>query len=380
MRISMKCKIGIMSNRSNTVLFILLLLSLSSRLYGHKVAEHADITEKAIANYKTWVAEDEDNRVGSDAITRFSGSIISGSKDEDSVGIAPWYEHYFDPDTYGGLIDPITGLPHASAYDRATDEDHWPAVFDYYEDGDYEMAYWTLGRVIHLVEDMGVPAHVLLDPHWPDLDWYEATYIPDHHLEHTDTSNLDTIVDLGFLMHQLAEISDDFDSDDRDGEDEESGVDRSDGFSDTEGAIIANACYPMAIEAAGSVIRSFYDCIKPTVEFQHPSEGEIHSGIIGIPFEAQAKTYNKSFSQPWYIQKIKFYYSEMDTPTLADWTLSGSAEEYDGDHVFKHNWNNDIDDDKVWVRAIAVDDGDCESVVSDKYWIKIDSTRPTVEW
>jgi hypothetical protein len=41
-------------------------------------------------------------------------------------------------------------------------------------------------------------------------------------------------------------------------------------------------------------------------------------------------------------------------------------------------WYGAIDDDKVWVRAIAVDGGGCESLTG-KAWIRMDSTRPSVD-
>ena len=379
MRISIKCKIGFISNRGNMVLFILLLLSLSLRLYAHCGSEHSDITGKAIRNYKTWVSEDPDNRVGSDALTTYWIDVVNGSVDEDYPTYeAPWLEHYMDPDTGQGLWG------NRSAFLRASD--HWSNALDEYEDGHYSTAYHWLGRVIHLVEDMAVPAHVLLDPHWhiiwpiTDPDWYEATYIEDHRLDETDISEIDDAFILWTVMYNLAEKADNFDSNDEDGEDPGSGVDRSDGFTDSEGAIIANACYREAIKSASSVLRMFYEIILPDVQFLDPSDGDIHSGIIGVPLEAQAKAYNKEYSDSWCIKKIDFYFTTTDIPDADDWTLIGSSVEPDDDDKFRYTWNNSIDDDLIWIRAISFDDGNCESKYSYKKWIRIDSTRPTLEW
>jgi len=363
------------------ILFIFLLFCLSFGLYGYGTSEHADITEKAISNYQTWVAGDPDNRVGSNALDSYSTWIVSGSIEEDTHCLDtpfPWRQHYYDPVTGNGLFFIIR---YASAYDRAIDENHWPAAFDYYEDGDYQMAYWTLGRVMHLVEDCGVPAHVQLDRHFYH-EWYEKEYIPSHRLTETDISNLDAIYTLDGIMFNLATIADQFDSDGDNSivKGTTTKVNADDGWTEAEGYTIASECYTGAIKSAGEVLRLWFYIVQPTIQFQKPLEGSIHSGIIGVPFEGQAKTYNKDFSEPWRIQKIEFYYSEIDNPTVGDWTLAGIADEYDEEQIFKHTWNSGIDDDKFWVRAIAIDDGDCESVVSEKYWIKIDSTRPTVDW
>jgi len=113
------------------------------------------------------------------------------------------------------------------------------------------------------------------------------------------------------------------------------------------------------------------------VDLLKPSEEEIHSGIVGVPFKAQAKSYQKDWTEPYYIQKVEFSYSELGAPAPDDWILAGIDEDPDTDHKFTYRWYNSIDDSKVWIRARAIDDGYCESLY-DKIWIKIDSTRPTV--
>jgi len=233
-------KVGFSFDDKALCVFVLLLSCFTLRVYGYGGSEHTDITQKAIANYQTWVAANPINRVGANAVANYSGWIVDGAVNEDyPIYEMPWLEHYMDQDTGEGLWG------HPSAFVRATS--HWFNARDEYKSGDYPMAYHWLGRVIHLAEDMGVPAHTLLDPHWhliwpiEDPDWYEVTYIPGHHLEETDTSNLNSVMTLEDIMYGLADGSDDFDSDDYDGE--TTAVDRSDGFDDTEGAIIANSCY-----------------------------------------------------------------------------------------------------------------------------------------
>jgi len=175
----------------------------------------------------------------------------------------------------------------------------------------------------------------------------------------------------------LAEKSDNFDSDDYDGEVTQ-GAYRPAPFTDANGAAIANACYKKAIKCSGAVLRLFYQTVKPTVDLLRPvTQGEIHSGLIGIPFEAQAKSYNRPFSDADFIKRVDFEYAEEDAPVPADWTNACSDTTPDAEYKYTCPWTNSIDDDKVWVRAIAIDDGYCDSLL-EKIWIKIDSTPPTV--
>ncbi|MBN2474800.1 MAG: hypothetical protein JXB62_09345 [Pirellulales bacterium] len=44
-------------------------------------------------------------------------------------------------------------------------ENRWPNAVSEYEAGDKALAYWWLGRIMHLVQDSTVPAHVHKDPH-----------------------------------------------------------------------------------------------------------------------------------------------------------------------------------------------------------------------
>jgi len=175
---SQRKRIYALLNKRILTIILLFFLAVGSAAYGYGGDEHWDITIKARTNYRNWVLADPDNRVGASAVAINQDDVASGSVDEDyPTSQAPWLEHYMDPDTGEGLWG------NNSAYDRAMDADHWPQVLSYYENGNYTDAYHTLGRVIHLVQDMGVPAHVLLDPHWhliwpiEDPDWYEHTYI-----------------------------------------------------------------------------------------------------------------------------------------------------------------------------------------------------------
>lgn len=345
----------------------------TERGFAYQAAEHTDIGECSRTNYVAYVQANPDTAVGTNALTihwvNVAGTIVS----EDTDGFMPYRRHFYDPVTGNGLT--YLGITHQDAVTRSID--FWNnTVLPEYRDGNYANAYQALGRVAHLTMDMGVPAHVNLDPH-PASEFYESTYItvPANRIGigSTGLSSAGTVRD---LMHTLATASRNFDSNDRNGL-VDLGTRRAGGFTATEGAGIAIVCYPGAIEAVGGLFKLFYDTVKPIVQLDRPVQEEIHSGLIGIPFEAKANSYNKAVSDADYIQKVLFDYAEEDAPAAIDWVNAGLATVFDAAYKYTYTWNNSIDDDKVWVRAIAIDDGECESL-PDKTWIKIDSTRPTV--
>jgi len=82
----------------------------------------------------------------------------------------PWLEHYWSQDLgYTGLSNPvgITGLEFRAAPERA--QDYWDQyVLPLWQQGTEEAqarALGYFGRVVHLLEDMGTPAHVNNDCH-----------------------------------------------------------------------------------------------------------------------------------------------------------------------------------------------------------------------
>lgn len=107
-------------------------------------------------------------------VYNFSYWILNGSQEEDDyewrynstlhvfVRYPRPFEHFWNPD--GGFED---GLPLAiSAVEKATNL--WDEAISQYHDGYTHDSYYILGRIAHLLSDMTVPAHVHLDPHFPD--------------------------------------------------------------------------------------------------------------------------------------------------------------------------------------------------------------------
>jgi len=362
-----------------------------SALLGQAVAyeagEHQDIATKARANYRSYVAAHPDTAVGGTAIgyaAYWDDEVYVGVVQEDDNPF--WMTHFWDPDA----ADDADGLPGCqNAFQRATF--FWNSLLPLYENGAYGGAYRSLGHVMHLVSDMGTPAHVNLDEH-AEGDWYEGTYIPSRRVQST---NIDTASGtLRGLMATAAEIADNFDSGPAigflgaDGE-VDLGNRRAGGFTLTptdEGAEIAAACYPAAIAGSGGLLKLFYDTVKPVVSMVAPSEGDICSGIKGVNFTALAHSYNTAYNVVGQVHSVAYYDTTVD-PYIPGYTPTGSFEfatecfspttAPNGDLQWKATWTCNINSSKVWVRAVAFDNALCDSLPFTQ-WIKIDSKRPEV--
>src|SRR3989339_93769 len=100
--------------------------------------------------------------------------IVQGSIDED---MHPRYlNHFYNPETGEGLY--FLG-EHNSAKDWAAKQSSATGNFDAqaimidYENGNYQRAFTGIGHILHLIEDMSVPAHTRLDAH-EEGDPFEA--------------------------------------------------------------------------------------------------------------------------------------------------------------------------------------------------------------
>ena len=156
-------------------------------------------------------------------------ALIEGAWEEDKPFIeGRWMAHYWNPD--GGYNDGLY-IGFKSALQKAQ-EDLWQDAISAYNNDQTAQAYYLLGRIAHLLMDMSVPAHTLLDEH-PIEDRYEE-FTGDNYKNITSSSPNTGIPsglpsypqstppsyddDLTKLFYNLAEKSDDFDSDDEDGE------------------------------------------------------------------------------------------------------------------------------------------------------------------
>ena len=104
----------------------------------------------------------------------FTQKVIQGAIDED---IFPRYaNHFYDPVAFGFGDVGLKG--YRSAKDWAfydLNEYSWDNAIKYYVEGDKEKAYYALGHVIHLVQDMALPDHTRDDFHAGAYLPYEAT-------------------------------------------------------------------------------------------------------------------------------------------------------------------------------------------------------------
>lgn len=102
-------------------------------------------------------------------------NIIQGSIDEDTP--ARWMNHFYNPNTNKGLYGFSSAKKWVNYPDSqemyAVGDQSWDAALYAYADNDYNTAFLALGHVLHLIEDMAVPAHTRLDSH-PEGDPLES--------------------------------------------------------------------------------------------------------------------------------------------------------------------------------------------------------------
>ncbi|MBE3134041.1 MAG: hypothetical protein IMZ55_11245, partial [Acidobacteria bacterium] len=143
-------------------------------------------------------------------------NLIEGSRDEDGnrVNYNPppqnpfgqdfqWDRHYSHGGDDGELTDGLTTLfgdafdeadSYFSAYEQAQHyfygHDGFPGVVGYYPSSP-ALAYYYLGHVAHLLQDMTVPAHVHNDPHPPVFgpDHYESWVADNEHFKQWGCGN-----------------------------------------------------------------------------------------------------------------------------------------------------------------------------------------------
>ncbi len=92
----------------------------------------------------------------------------AGEEDTRASGCNPLF-HFWDPDN--GYDDGLLTSPNRSAISWA--QEVFNEAIKYYENGDINNAYYSLGRVVHLLCDMSVPAHVHLDEHLSNSESFE---------------------------------------------------------------------------------------------------------------------------------------------------------------------------------------------------------------
>ncbi|MBU0957251.1 MAG: hypothetical protein KKF56_00415 [Nanoarchaeota archaeon] len=123
------------------------------------------------------------NYISYDPISGNKNDIIEGAYEEDSIDgckdceFGSYLNHFWEVDNpeSGSYNDGISEFD--SAY--VTAQYYWDNYVIPYYSSDKAKSYYYLGRVAHLITDMGVPAHTHLDEHigscgWPDDESLEC--------------------------------------------------------------------------------------------------------------------------------------------------------------------------------------------------------------
>ncbi len=255
--------------------------NIKRRSYGRELSPdgtawvlYAKIVHQWIAGeaYYEWPSTSNSNSAAQTEFLTYIGSrdpttndyqrtswLIAGAYDEDTIDnpfgyLAPFTRHFWDR----GQIDNATPLQGAfnqcgvytpdtavnRAYKYWTGGYGWDGVYDnewangygqqdkgaiqLYLDGNKDYAFKYLGHIAHLLTDMSVPAHVLDDPHGGILcggdDQYEkytgASNIYQRYGDNGQnavTGAIPTFSNLRSLFQSMAEIADNFESDNADG-------------------------------------------------------------------------------------------------------------------------------------------------------------------
>ena len=289
----------------------------SASFGGPIVIDHAQVAHMYITRmaFEIYMAQYPDSDLaqyigeysGEQPKLRDDANVVAGSYDEDEAHYNPFDElmpsnrHFWNPrgGLYAGLGGWDSGVDRAhkywsggygveGRYDKDWSENNGKrrGVKDHgcvylYQHGDKAKAFWYLGHVAHLLEDLTVPAHVHLFMHIvPWMDAYE-TYMKTAHVRWpVDVSkpveNFDSLLD---IFRATALVTDQYDAGNGGGF--SGGVDgtvdrgrrRSGGFTKAKLDEEGNVLMPLAFNRVAALFRLFYrsvDNTPPTVIMTSP--------------------------------------------------------------------------------------------------------------
>ncbi len=111
--------------------------------------------------------------------------ILDGDDDPTTLRVE---RHFYRPTDGAGLAMDDEQFPSSYAWGVLPSEGNqwgWDDAMEAYRKGDLEEAMFALGHVVHLVQDLTVPAHTHLDVHGPpygdDYEVYCTAQTPDEH-------------------------------------------------------------------------------------------------------------------------------------------------------------------------------------------------------
>ena len=152
-----------------TILF-LFFININVVLAYNNTIVHPGITNEAINLY---LRNGNESKISN----KQSASILKGAENED---IDPRYlNHFYNPYNNKSLLEAFgVAMPTAKEWAffqfSASGDFSVPTILDNYREGNTKRAFEGVGHILHLVQDMGTPAHVRVDPHPPgDADGLE---------------------------------------------------------------------------------------------------------------------------------------------------------------------------------------------------------------
>lgn len=298
--------------------------------------------------------------------------------------------HFWDPASDAGFLLFESAKTRASSlFSQAATE---------YRAGHISESFRLLGRVCHLVQDMGVPAHTLLDSHLPKLEELRRIWgVPFFHVcdtlhfgdgdflhayainrarhFHWTTQVLPPLgFSLGEVMYNVAIVSRRYDSDDCDGTFDQ-GARRAGGFTVAEGDQVLAVVIPRAEQAVAVVFKLFFDEVRPPRPiFDMPSPGKIYNGSAGIPLRATVVP--RPPATVTNVRSIRFESQDKEGLLPNQWVLIREINVL-GTDVAEHLWQNNFHSGNMIVRAVALDAAGCDSPPA-TVTIQIDSTPPKI--
>ena len=181
--------------------------------FAYDIETHAYLTSEVVKFYNQ---NFPNNKISDD----LASYLLDGSRREDDI--PRWMNHFYDPIYNRGLTDSILGTWQKSK-DWAQDSNNqnsltykvpttiasiltaiqqraisaltsetdftWQRAIRFYVQGEKEKAMFTLGHILHLIEDKTVPDHTRNDPH-PGDSPYE-NYTQKFTLSNPDITNLE---------------------------------------------------------------------------------------------------------------------------------------------------------------------------------------------
>lgn len=318
----------------------------------HNPFAHMHITQKAYELYASrydggelsrFIGGYDDNGPRSDN----DDTIVGGSYDEDKPFKNPFNEvssilrHFWD--CRGGFDRGLAGYDSSvnraykywnggfgynGTYDLAWSKNdnrrpgkRGEGVLSLYRRGEKARAFWYLGHVAHLLEDITVPAHAQLWPHpVSGSDAYEK-YISEHHKNWNNlpAGAIESFPSLYELFLRTALVSKGYDAGykagDYGGKDGEidRGRRRADGFSEQELKEEADILLPLAVKRAAALFVLFYkevDSSPPTLALSvSPGPGaqlilsatarDSQSGVDRTGYLFEYAAWDKSSWTPW---------------------------------------------------------------------------------